>query len=70
MIVATTLVYPDKRLASVKPGSVKKRMKAKEFARSVNRDHIRLCEKIGITVDDFIAISLTAMVGISDQLGL
>jgi putative nucleotidyltransferase with HDIG domain len=70
MIVATTLVYPDKKLASVKPKSVKKRMKAKEFARSVNRDHIRLCEQIDITLDDFIILSLEAMTGISDKLGL
>jgi putative nucleotidyltransferase with HDIG domain len=70
MIVATTLVYPDKKLASVKPKSVKKRMKAKEFARAVNRDHIRLCEEIGIPLDDFIVLSLEAMRGISDRLGL
>jgi len=70
MIVATTLVYPDKKLASVKAKSVKKRMKAKEFARSVNRDHILLCEKIGIDLDEFIEISLKAMREISDKLGL
>lgn len=70
MIVATTLVYPDKKLAGVKPKSVKKRMKAKEFARSVNRDHIRLCEAIDIPLDDFILISLDAMRGISNELGL
>lgn len=70
MIVATTLVYPDKKISSVKPNSVKKRMKAKEFARSVNRDHIRLCENIGIPLDEFIAISLEAMAGIGDRVGL
>lgn len=70
MIVATTLVYPDKKLASVKPKSVKKRMKAKEFARAVNRDHIRLCEEIQIGLDDFVVISLQAMNEISDELGL
>lgn len=70
MIVATTLVYPDKKLASVKPKSVGKRMKAKEFARSVNRDHIRLCEEIGIPLADFIVLSLEAMRRISDRLGL
>ena len=70
MIVATTLVYPDKKVSSVKPKSVRKRMKAKEFARSVNRDHIRLCENIGISLDEFVIISLEAMTGISDQLGL
>lgn len=70
MIVATALVYPDKKLSSVKPKSVKKRMKAKEFARSVNRDHIRLCEEIGIPLDEFITISLQSMCEISDELGL
>ena len=70
MIVATTLVYPDKKIVSVKPKSVKKRMKAKEFARSVNRDHIRLCEEIGIPLDEFIVISLKAMEGIGERLGL
>jgi predicted hydrolase (HD superfamily) len=32
MIVATTLVYPDKKIASVKTKSITKRMKQKEFA--------------------------------------
>ena len=50
LVVATALVYPDKRLASVKPKSVLKRMKKKDFARRVNRDHIRLCEEIGVPV--------------------
>jgi uncharacterized protein len=69
MIVAATLVNPDKKLSSLKAKSVKKRMKAKEFARSVNRDHILLCEKIGLTLDDFIEVSINAMGSISDRLG-
>ena len=43
LIVATALVYPDKRLASVKAKSVTKRMKEKAFAASVNRDTIMEC---------------------------
>ena len=70
MIVATTLVYPDKKVSSVKPSSVKKRMKAKEFARSVNRSHILLCESLGMTLDEFIELSLKTMSQISDELGL
>ncbi len=70
MLVAASLVTPEKKLCAVKIKSVKKRMKAKEFARSVNRDHIRLCEEIGIPLDEFIGLSLEAMCGISDQLGL
>ena len=70
LIVATTLVYPDKKLASVKSSSIVKRMKEKLFAASVNRDTIRECEKIGIPLDEFAVLALDAMRGISGQLGL
>lgn len=70
LIVATTLVYPDKKIASVKPNSVTKRMKAKEFARAVRREHIRMCEDMGIPLEEFVRISLGAMSEISDRLGL
>ena len=70
LIIATTLVYPDKRLASVKPKSIVKRMKEKAFAASVNRDIIRECETIGIPLAEFAEISLKAMQSISDELGL
>jgi uncharacterized protein len=70
MVVAAALVNPDRKIASLKPKSIKKRMKAKEFARSVNRDHILLCEQIGIPLEDFVTISLESMSGISDDLGL
>jgi putative nucleotidyltransferase with HDIG domain len=69
-IVATTLVYPDKKIASVKVKSITKRMKEKAFAASVNRDTIRECEKIGLPLDEFVEISLGAMRGIADRLGL
>ncbi len=70
MVIATALVYPDKRLKSVKPKSILKRMKQKDFARRVNREQIRLCEEIGVPMADFAELSLVAMQGISDQLGL
>lgn len=70
LIVATALVYPDRKLASVKPKSILKRMKEKEFARSVNRDYIRECEYLGIPLPEFAELSLEAMRSISDALGL
>ena len=36
-------------------------MKEKAFAASVNRDTIRECEKIGLSLDEFVEISLGAM---------
>jgi putative nucleotidyltransferase with HDIG domain len=70
MVVATALVYPDKKISSVKPSSITKRMKQKEFARNVNRDHIRKCEEVKIPLEEFAALSLKAMGKISDKLGL
>lgn len=70
MITATAMVYPDKKLASVKAKSVVKRMKEKAFAASVNRDTIMECETIGIPIAEFAEICLWAMQGISDELEL
>ena len=70
MIVATALVYPDKKLASVKSKSVVKRMKEKAFAASVNRDVIMECERLPIPLPEFAEIALRAMQSISDELEL
>ncbi|MFQ5862678.1 MAG: HDIG domain-containing metalloprotein [Candidatus Brocadiales bacterium] len=70
LIVAAALVLPDKKLSSVKPSSVIKRMQEKAFARNVNRQAIRGCERLGIGLEDFVKLSLTAMQGIASELGL
>ncbi len=70
LITATALVYPDKKLASVKPKSVRKRFKEKLFAAGANREIISECEQIGITVPDFCDICLEAMQEIAPELGL
>jgi len=70
LIVATTLVYPDRKLSSVKPKSVIKRMKEKKFAASVRRENIMECELIGIPLSEFVEISINAMRSISDEIGL
>lgn len=70
LIMATAMVYPDKKLSSVKPKSVVKRMKEKAFAASVNRGHILLCEQLGIPLNDFAALAVAAMQEISGELGL
>jgi uncharacterized protein len=70
LITATTLVYPDKKIASVKPNSVTKRMKQKAFAASVKRENILECEIIGIPLEEFTALSIQSMSEISEVLGL
>jgi uncharacterized protein len=70
LIVATSLVYPDKKVASVKTSSVVKRMKEKAFAASVRRENIMECELIGIPLDEFAALAIDAMKGIAGEIGL
>jgi uncharacterized protein len=70
LIFATTYVYPDKKLTSIKPKSVVKRMKEKMFAASVKRENILECEKLGIPIDQFAAIAIESMLPIADEIGL
>jgi len=70
LITATALVYPDKKVTSVKVKSITKRMKEKAFAASVRREVILECEKIGLSIDEFAEISLNAMQEIGEQIGL
>ncbi|MBN2360533.1 MAG: HDIG domain-containing protein [Deltaproteobacteria bacterium] len=70
LIMATALVYPDKKLASVKVKSITKRMKEKAFAASVNRETILECERAGLPLEQLAQIALTAMQEIAGELGL
>ncbi len=70
LIIATAMVYPDRKIASVKAKSVVKRMREKAFAASVSRENILECEKIGIPLQEFVELSLGAMSGIAERLGL
>ncbi len=70
LITATAMVYPDRKVASVKPKSVVKRMKEKAFAASVKRESIMECEKIGIPIDDFAALAVAAMAEVAGEIGL
>jgi len=46
-------------------------MREKGFARGANRDQIRACEaELGLPLAEFVAISVKAMQGISEELGL
>jgi len=70
LIYATTLVYPDRKIASIKYNSVIKRMKQPAFAASVKRENIMECEAIGISLDEFVQISVEAMREIHAEIGL
>ncbi len=69
-ITACALVRPD-RIQSLEARSVRKRMKDKAFARSVNReDIIKGAEELGTPLDEHIAFCIEAMRAYAVQLGL
>lgn len=69
-IVAAALVRPDKSLAGVEVRSLKKRWKEKAFARGANREQMAACEDLGLTRDEFLALSLSAMQQRAADIGL
>jgi putative nucleotidyltransferase with HDIG domain len=70
LIVAAALVMPDKKLASVSGDSVVKRMKKKDFARKVSRESILLCERVGLGIEEFAELAVSAMQRVAAELGL
>jgi putative nucleotidyltransferase with HDIG domain len=70
-ITACALVKPGKTLAEVEAGSVRKKMKDKAFARSVNRNDITVgAAELGVELEEHIAFCIAAMRGIASELGL
>ena len=71
LITAVALVKPSKSLADVDAPSVRKKMKDKAFARSVNRDDIvRGAASLGVDLDEHIAFVIEAMKPVAAELGL
>lgn len=71
LIVAATLIHPDKKLASVTPEFIMNRYKEKNFAKGADRASIEKCdEKLGIPLDQFVTLALSAMQQVSQPLGL
>lgn len=60
LISAAALMRPT-RYEGMAVKSIKKKMKDKAFAASVNRDNIKECEQTGVALDDFLALAIEAM---------
>ncbi len=69
-IVACALMHPEKRLAALDLGFMKRRFKEKRFARGANRDQIRSIEQAGLDLDTFLTECLEAMKEVHQDLGL
>jgi len=64
------LVMPGKKLEEVKISSLMNKFKDKSFARRVDRKRIEMCKDMGMSLEEFLELSLEAMKGISNEIGL
>lgn len=71
LIIACALVLPDKKLVDVKVESVLKKFNNPSFAGGTRREDILMCEeKLGLSLEEFVTITLVAMQDIAPELGL
>jgi predicted hydrolase (HD superfamily) len=70
LVLACALVMPSKKLADVRPESLLKKFKSKDFAKGVSRERIAMCSELGLTLDEFLALGLEGMKKVSEELGL
>ncbi len=70
LIIAATLMHPEKKLKAIDLEFVKRRYKEKSFAKGARREEIEKCVNLGLDLDAFISIALAAMQGIDADLGL
>jgi putative nucleotidyltransferase with HDIG domain len=68
---ACALVRPGRVISGLEPASVKKKLKDKAFARTVNRDDVyRGAEELGVELDGHIAFVVQALARVAPEIGL
>jgi len=70
LIVAAALIHPQKKLAALDTPFILKRFQEKWFAKGASREHIRTCEEVSLSLEEFIDLGLKAMQEIAPELGL
>ena len=68
---AVALVRPGRVIAGLEPPSVRKKLKDKGFARTVNRDDVyRGAAELGVDLDEHIAFVISALTSVAPEIGL
>ncbi|MFO7942661.1 MAG: HDIG domain-containing protein [Bacillota bacterium] len=70
LIVAATLIHPDKKLDSLDVDFVMNRFAETSFARGARRENIETIEELDVDLEEFVGLALESMQEISDDLGL
>jgi len=68
---ACALVRPGRVITGLEPASVRKKLRDKGFARTVNRDDVyRGAEELAVELDAHIAFVVDALAGVASEIGL
>ena len=68
---AVALVRPGRVIRGLEPSSVRKKLRDKAFARTVNRDDVyRGAGELGVDLDEHIAFVTAALTDVAPEIGL
>lgn len=70
LIVAGALIRPEKKIDAIDVPFLVNRFNEKSFAKGANRAQIACCSEMGLSLEEFLELSLKAMQGIKGVLGL
>jgi uncharacterized protein len=70
LIVAAALMHPTKKLANLDTNFIMRRYAERRFAAGANREQIATCSTLGLSLEEFAGVCLTAMQSIAPDLGL
>jgi len=70
LIVAATLMHPSRKLKQLDLRFLQRRFAEKRFAAGADREQIKSCDELAMSVEEFMSLSLTAMQSIDCELGL
>ncbi len=70
LITAAALMRPDRCVSTIELPSLKKKYKSRAFAAGANREQMATCTDLGLSLDDFLSLSLAAMGAVERELGL
>ena len=69
-IIYAYALIRGRKISGMDAAGLKKRFKEKSFAQNCNRELVREIEKTGLTLDEFFELSISALRGIKEDIGL
>ncbi len=69
LVIAATLMHPEKKISALDKDFLRRRFKDKRFAAGANRDQIRACQEFDMKLEDFFGHTIAAMAAIEKELG-